>query len=119
MKVGFLKGGVQAHDNREARKSQGTATDTVTVTVSRSGAVRRKWTVPGLRVKVNGKEREVSLFNISFVYWWMCLMGLAMTGPNRAALADWGSLWELYQAAFPKVGPPTEASSQLPCPDWT
>jgi len=68
--------------------------------------------VPGLRVKVNGKEREVPLFNISFVYWWMCLMGLAMTGPNRAAVADWGK----SLGAFPKVGPPTEASSQLALP---
>lgn len=117
MKGGFLKEGAQTHNNREARKSQGISTDTVTV--NRSSAVRRNWTVPGLRVKVNGKEREVPLFNISFVYWWMCLMGLAMTGPNRAALADWGSLWESHQAAFSKVRPPTEASSQLPCPDWT
>lgn len=102
-------------NNREAQKSQGTATDTANV--SRSSAVRRKW--PGRRVEVNGEEWEVPLFNISFVYWWMCLMGLAMTGPNRAALADWGSLWKQQQAAFPKVGPPTKASAQLPCHDWT
>lgn len=31
---------------------------------------------------------EVPLFNISFVYWLMCLMGLCLTGPNRASLAD-------------------------------
>lgn len=40
LKGGFLKECAQA-DNREARKSQGTATDIATV--SRSSAVRRKW----------------------------------------------------------------------------
>lgn len=43
-------------------------------------------------MEVNDSEWEVSLFNISFVYWWMRLMGLAMTGPNREALAIWETL---------------------------
>ena len=30
--------------------------------------------------EVNGGEWEVPLFNISFVYWWTCLIGLAVTG---------------------------------------
>lgn len=71
-------------------------------------------TVPGQRVEVNGNEWEVPLFNISFVYCWMCLMGLAMTGPNRAALADWGVSGSHSRQRSPKQGPPLK--SALSCP---